>query len=135
MARRIESPHILVLSDDEDVRLVIEDLLEEEGYRVTHGPYLTGDIAEVLRSTPDAIVIDCNRMELDESVSFLRTVRNASHLREIPIIASTSAVKIIDGYGDEVAELGLRVIRKPFDIDRLAVVVAECFPSDGSAPA
>lgn len=119
--------HILVLSDDEDVRIVIHDVLEEEGYRVTNRPYLTGDAGETLRATPDAILIDCNRKELDESVEFLRTVRAEPHLREIPIIASVSAVKILDDYQHEVDALGLRVLRKPFDIERLVVVVAECF--------
>ena len=134
MSDRRAPRHILVLSDDEDIRLVIHDLLEEEGYRVTHRPYLTGALEEVLRSTPDAIVIDCSRMDLNESVAFLRTVRGEDHLRAIPIIASTSAVKVIDAYGDEVEELGLRIIRKPFDIDLLAGVVAECFSTDGSSP-
>lgn len=119
--------HILVLSDDEDVRIVIHDVLEEEGYRVTNRPYLTGDAGETLRATPDAILIDCNRKELDESVEFLRTVRAEPLLREIPIIASVSAVKILDDYQHEVDALGLRVLRKPFDIERLVVVVAECF--------
>ena len=119
--------HILVLSDDEDVRLVIQDLLVEEGYRVTNGPYLSGDTEEVLRATPDAILIDCNRMELDASVTFLRTVRAVPNLRDTPVIASVSAVKILDDYQDEVDALGLHVLRKPFDIEMLADVVAECF--------
>lgn len=129
--------HILVLSDDEDVRLVIHDLLEEEGYRVTDRPYLSGDTETTLRATPDAILIDCNRMELDASVEFLRIVRSEPHLREIPIIASVSAVKILDDYQHEVNALGLRVLRKPFDIERLAEVIAECFaerPSQAVIP-
>lgn len=121
------SRHLLVLSDDEDVRLVIQDLLEEEGYRVTHRPYLTGDTDEVLRSTPDGIVIDCNRKGLDESVAFLSTVREVPHLAGIPIIASTSAVRVIDQYQDVIDELAIHILRKPFDIELLAEVVASCF--------
>lgn len=126
---------ILVLSDDEDVRLVIHDLLEEEGYRVSNRPYLTGDAETTLRATPDAILIDCNRMELDESIAFLHRVRDQPHLAHIPIIASTSAVKIIDNYQHEVDALGVRVLRKPFDIEMLADVVAECFQPNGATPA
>jgi len=126
MSGQLVPRHILVMSDTEDVRLVIHDLLVEEGYRVTHHPYLTGDIATVTGASPDAIVIDCNRMDLDESVAYLRRVRQQAHLRDIPIIASTSAVRVIDRYAAEVEELHLRVLRKPFDIEILAGIVAEC---------
>ena len=126
--------HILVLSDDEDVRLVIRDLLEDEGYRVTNRPYLTGDTEAVLRETPDAILIDCSRKELDESVTFLHRVRGVPHLADIPIITSTSAVKVIDDYQHEVDALRLLVVRKPFDIELLANVVAQAF-ADQSHPA
>lgn len=125
--------HILVLSDDEDVRLVIRDLLEDEGYRVTNRPYLTGDTEEVLRATPDAILIDCSRKELDESVAFLHRVRAVPHLTDIPVIASTSAVKVIDDYQHEVDALRLHVVRKPFDIEVLADVVASCFVGSRSS--
>jgi CheY-like chemotaxis protein len=124
--------HILVLGDDEDVRLVIGDLLDEEGYQVSHGPYLDGDTEAVLRTTPDAIVIDCNRMDLDGSVAFLRRVRAQPHLAGIPIVASTSAVKVVDQYQQEVDALGLHIIRKPFDIELLADAVAACFTDQRS---
>lgn len=117
--------HILVLSDAEDVLTVIRELLEDEGYRVTVDAYLTGNVASVKKASPDAILIDCNRMELEESVSYLREIRALPHLRDTPIIASTSAVRIIDNYQPQVEELGLRILRKPFDIEKLAEVVAE----------
>ena len=51
--------------------------------------------ASVIGVAPkDAILIDCNRMELEESVSYLREIRALPHLRDTPIIASTSAVKL-----------------------------------------
>lgn len=125
MAGHATREHILVLSDTEDVLLVIRELLEDEGYEVSVDAYLTGDVESVKRTSPDAILIDCNRMELEESVGYLREIRSLPHFRDIPIIASTSAVRIIDDYQPQVEELGLRVLRKPFDIDNLAEIVAE----------
>jgi CheY-like chemotaxis protein len=133
MAERETSRHVLVLSDAEEIHLVIRDVLEDEGYRVTSGAYLNGDIGNVTRESPDAILIDCNRMDLDQSVMFLREVRSWPHLREIPIIACTGAVRQIEEYRPQVDELGLRIILKPFDIDELAMVVAGSFA--GKPPA
>ena len=125
MARQGARGQILVLSDSQDMQFVIRELLEDEGYGVDTGPYLTGDIETVASSSPDAIVIDCNRMELEESVTYLRAIRAFPHLGEIPIIASTSAVRIIDEFQSEVDEMGLRVLRKPFDIEVLATALNE----------
>lgn len=134
MAEQGTPGHVLVLSDAEDISLLIRELLEDEGYRVTSGAYLAGDIDEVTGLAPDAILIDCNSMELDPSVAFLRKVRSYPHLRHIPIVACTSAVKLIDEYRPQVEELGLHVIKKPFDINDLAVVIAEGLAGHTNAP-
>jgi CheY-like chemotaxis protein len=125
MADEHEPGRVLVLSDAEDIQSVLRELLEDEGYRVTTGAYLTGDIDTVTSRSPDAILIDCNRMELDESVRFLRTLRSHAHLRDTPIIACTSAVRLIDAYRPQIEELELHVIPKPFDLNILAAVIAD----------
>jgi CheY-like chemotaxis protein len=125
MVEQSEQRHVLILSDAEDIHALLRELLEDEGYRVSSLPYLTGDMADVTAQTPDAILIDCNRMELDGSVAFLRSLRSHAHMREIPIVACTSAVRLIDAYRPQIDELRLRVVPKPFDINDLAAVMAE----------
>ena len=116
--------HVLVLSDAEDIHFVIRELLEDEGYDVTSLAYLTGDVSAVTSLTPDAILIDCNRMELDESVSFLQTLRSWPHLQDIPIVACTSAVRAVDAYHDQIAPLDVQIVKKPFDINKLASIMS-----------
>lgn len=125
MAEQDTRRHVFVLSDAEDLHSVIRELLEDEGYRVTSGAYLMGDINVVTSQSPDAILIDCNRMELEESLAFLRTLRSWPHLQDIPIVACTSAVRLVDDYHVELKELSVRVIKKPFDINNLADIISD----------
>jgi CheY-like chemotaxis protein len=125
MAERDTHAHVLVLSDAQDIHSLIRELLVDEGHRVTSGSYLTGDIGAVTSQAPDVILIDCNRMDLDESVDFLRTIRSYAHLRDIPIVACTSAVRVIDNYLSQIEELNLQIVKKPFDINNLAIIVAD----------
>src|SRR5687767_6211963 len=125
MSEQVHPGHILVLSDTEDIHAVIRELLEDEGYRVTSGAYLTGDIDAVTSQAPDAILIDCNRMELDGSVAFLTEIRSWPHLRDIPIVACTSAVRLVDDYHEAIESLDLQIVKKPFDIDTLASIISD----------
>lgn len=134
MSEQGTSSHVLVLSDAEDIQQILQELLEDEGYRVTTQAYLTGAIDAIASQTPDAILIDCNRMELDESVAFLGEIRSYAHLRDIPIVACTSAVRLIEAYQPTIQELDIQVIRKPFDIDILAGVIAESLALRHRAP-
>lgn len=133
MSTQGTSRHVLILSDAEEIQQMLREFLEEEGYEVTSQAYLTGEVEAVTRQSPDAILIDCNRKELEESVEFLKQIRLSPHLRDTPIVACTSAVRIIDDYLPALDEMSVHVIKKPFDIDVLANVIANNLASQQTA--
>src|SRR5690554_4519581 len=51
-------PHILVMNDSPDVMALFEDLLTEEGYRVTTMPFLEKDLDKIVAFAPDGIILD-----------------------------------------------------------------------------
>lgn len=78
---------ILVVDDEEDIRLLYQEELQEAGYRVS----VAADGAEALRmvkqSRPDLMTIDIKMPEMD-GIELLRRVREIH--RDLPIIICTA---------------------------------------------
>jgi CheY-like chemotaxis protein len=78
---------ILVVDDEEDIRLLYQEELREVGYRVN----VAADGAEALRmvkqSRPDLMTIDIKMPEMD-GIELLRRVREIH--RDLPIIICTA---------------------------------------------
>jgi CheY-like chemotaxis protein len=78
---------ILVVDDEEDIRLLYQEELQETGYRVK----VAADGAEALQivkqSRPDLMTIDIKMPEMD-GIELLRRVREIH--RDLPIIICTA---------------------------------------------
>jgi len=106
---------ILVVDDDEDIRLMLSSLLEGEGYDVR----MAVDGADALhqlstRSLPDAILLDLGMPNVDGR-EFRRLQLLDGRLEGIPAIVISAEC----GLGDD-ASLSVRhFLHKPFDFDRV----------------
>lgn len=115
------APRLLVIDDDDDLRLFLLDLLSEEGYIVdscsTMGEALTAIDSHVYH----LIVTDLL------AHSAVDPLRSAITILEA---ASPTPVMTLTGWNitaDEVAQAGLiRLVPKPFDITDLLGAVASC---------
>jgi CheY-like chemotaxis protein len=103
---------ILLVDDEDQLRKVMRDLLEREGYAVAEARDGVQALDEVDRHAPDVIVLDLNLPGLD-GYSVLSQLRSRQHTRAIPVIVLTAK-------GDEdnevrVFELGADdFLTKPF---------------------
>jgi type II secretory ATPase GspE/PulE/Tfp pilus assembly ATPase PilB-like protein/CheY-like chemotaxis protein len=103
---------ILLVDDEDQLRRVMRDLLEREGYAVAEARDGVQALDEVDRHAPDVIVLDLNLPGLD-GYSVLSQLRSREHTRGIPVIVLTAK-------GDEdnevrVFELGADdFLTKPF---------------------
>ena len=128
------TPHsrgrVLIIDDNPDLRELIGDALEHEGYEVT----LASDGsqgAEALRTgEPDLAITDIFMPEKDgiEMISLLKR-----EFPETPILAISGAVKHSTRVGVDYLSMARkfgadRVLRKPFDMDELLQVVEEVMP-------
>jgi type II secretory ATPase GspE/PulE/Tfp pilus assembly ATPase PilB-like protein/CheY-like chemotaxis protein len=103
---------VLLVEDEEQLRRVMKDLLQREGYRVAEARDGVQALDEVDRFAPDVIILDLNLPGLD-GYGVLSQLRSRPATREIPVMVLTAK-------GDEdnevrVFELGADdFVTKPF---------------------
>jgi CheY-like chemotaxis protein len=86
---RKKMPKALVLEDDDDVRLLVQKLLESDGFTVTAvGDGLQG-LVELEQDQPDVILCDMMMPNLD-GMTFTKAIKRHSGTRSIPVIFLTA---------------------------------------------
>jgi DNA-binding NtrC family response regulator len=109
---------VLVVDDDEDVRQVITDRLEQVGFTVVQACDGLGALAEMHQRHFDVVVTDCNMPHLN-GLDLLRQCQIA--WPGTPVIIMSAAL----GATDELAAArgAFECLRKPFDADQLIALV------------
>ena len=113
---------ILIVDDEQDIRELIGDILQDEGYTTRLAANSDDCIAEINADPPALMILDIwlkdSRMD---GIDILKTVKRDNP--DIPVV-------IISGHGNiEIAVAAIKqgaydFIEKPFNIDQLMVVVA-----------
>ncbi len=78
---------ILVVDDEEDIRLLYQEELADEGYRVITANDGLEALKQIKTQNPDLVTLDLKMPRMD-GVEFLRKVRETH--RTLPIIISTA---------------------------------------------
>lgn len=105
---------ILLAEDDQDIRDVVQEVLEERGYDVI--PARTGRQAlDVLAldeaARPAAVILDL-MMPIVTGWQVLEEMRQRPELEKIPVI-------ILTAVSQDMPTGATAILRKPFDIDEL----------------
>lgn len=116
LTKTVKKDKILVVDDIFDNLLVLEAVLEDEGYEISLVENSKIALAMVEESPPDLILLDVMMPEID-GYEFTRRIRQNPALPFIPILLLTahyasSVVEGLDAGADD-------FIRKPFDPDEL----------------
>ncbi|WP_375511381.1 sensor histidine kinase [uncultured Nostoc sp.] len=116
LTKTVKKDKILVVDDIYDNLLVLEAVLEDEGYEISLFEDSKIALAMVEESPPDLILLDVMMPEID-GYEFTRRIRQNPALPFIPILLLTahyesSVVEGLDTGADD-------FIRKPFDPDEL----------------
>ena len=126
-------PHVLIINDTQEILDLMQELLEEEGYRVTTSVALL-DIAKVKTLAPDVIVQDLLFEGMHETGwKFLTLVRLDPELARIPLVLCTAAVRTVTDpeMAQQLDQKGIRVVLKPFLIEDLLTVLHETLTAQG----
>jgi CheY-like chemotaxis protein len=117
-----EQHEILIVDDDADTCLVLQDLLEMNGFRVRTAPNARGAIEAARAAAPALVLVDYFMPDAD-GAWVVRQLREAG-LGGIPVVLTTGSNE-----GREQAEkLGVRSMEKPFDVSRLLDLVRTLVP-------
>ena len=114
---------VLVIEDDPLVCILLQDILQEEGYQVLLAK--NGEQAMVILTTarPDLVTLDLNLPGIGGDV-VLKELRKQDTTKELPVIV----VSALESIPPEVQKLAQAIIQKPFEIDRLLSTIHRFLP-------
>lgn len=128
--------HILVINDHQEILDLMQELLSEEGYRVTTSLALL-DIARIKEIGPDLIIQDLLFAGTQEAGwEFLTLVRLEPDLARIPLILCTAAIDVVknEEMARRLADQHVTVVLKPFNIGELLEVARQVLQAPCSRP-
>lgn len=115
---------VLVINDSPEFLSLMQDFLADEGYRVAVHQSASGVLERVTEVRPALIVLDLVLGTVDGWV-VLAQLRADDVARDIPVILCTAAVDRARYHEEALAELGARVLEKPFDLDHMLALIVE----------
>ena len=136
------SVRIMVVNDSREILELFEEILTDEGYEVDLYSYGLHDLVEVKESRPDLIILDYLIGDEGYGWQLLQKLKMDRDTAHIPVIVCSAAVKQLRELDAWLAEKGVGVVFKPFDIDDLLVAVRKVLEGtpavlgreDGSGP-
>lgn len=117
------APLILIAEDTPDILIVLIDLLELEGYRVhTAGDGQSAwDYLQSCIRCPDLLITDIMMPRMG-GIDLIKKIRDDERFKTMPV-----AMYSASGHYYKIAkELSCHFILKPFDLDKVLSVVADC---------
>jgi CheY-like chemotaxis protein len=117
MAKKADTPTILVIEDYTDSRTLLSSLLRAKGYKVLEARDGKEGLLQANRITPDLILMDLAMPEMD-GVEATRQLRLRHTLSRTPIFA-ISAYATADVKQDAMAAGCAEVFLKPLEIEKL----------------
>ena len=114
-------PQILVVDDDPDIRTVLVDLLESEGYHVTEASTAREALWHAGTTNFDAVLLDIGLPDADGL-----TVLDHLHakLPALPVVMITAAL-VNDQGAASLARGAFSYLPKPFDRDELCFIIRQ----------
>lgn len=128
-----DSPHILVVNDTQEILDLFEEILKEEGYRVSLYSFAFDDIAEIVKLKPDLVVLDFMIGGEEHGWQLLQKMKMDRRTAEIPIVVCTAALSLARELEGHLRSKRVGLILKPFDIDELISEIDKCLHMDLAA--
>ena len=118
-----ERPCVFVVNDDTAFLQLMEQLLDDEGYRAVtlrSSKTARGRIAE---EQPDLVVLDIRLNNQESDLLLLDLLSLDPTTRSIPVIVASANLQPLASREEELAGKGIYVLAKPFDIADLGRLI------------
>ena len=125
-----QNQQILVVDDSEDMRDLLQRLLQRAGYRVVVAADGQASLTQAKRHQPDLVLMDLSLPDMD-GWEAVRHLRKMPEFRTIPIIAVTAHVSPLEAERAMAAGCTAH-LGKPFDTRVLLQEVARLLSSSRS---
>ncbi len=118
-------PYLLVVDDDHDVREVVTQVLEDEGWAVQGASDGVFAVEHLDQNEPPGLILLDLMMPRMNGWEVLEAIKSRPGLQAVPIVILTAAVD--RKTRNELAGRGLEVLTKPVQLqDLIAVVASKC---------
>lgn len=115
------APRVLVIDDDEGVRLTSAQILKLDGYSVTVAATAAEALEQVEQERPDAILLDL-KMPFVNGVGFLYRLRQNPANQAIAVAVITGAPVLDEATVNDLRTLRAEVWHKPLTIEDIQQV-------------
>ena len=123
-------PSVLVVDDDDSIRLLIRTALRRKGYTVAEARDGREALHAMKTTSPGLVVLDL-MMPLVSGWDVLRARAQDADLRAIPVIVVSAARN--EAVTDEVKSSVSAFLPKPFDLEALETLVRSFAPAGSTA--
>ena len=117
---------VLVVDDEPALRMIVHDILHDEGYHVILAPHGRAMLELAARERPDLVLMDVMMPEGDGREAY-KELRARPDLSGVPVVMMSAAVHP-SGLDPSIAGF----VRKPFDLDHLLNVVENLIGPGGA---
>lgn len=115
---------ILIVDDEENIRLLYEEELAEEGYEVATAASAEEAMAQIEAKRPDLVTLDI-RMPGVDGIEFLRLLRERD--RDLPVIIVTAYAEYKQDFSVWASDA---YVVKSADLDELKAMVRKVLPPE-----
>jgi DNA-binding response OmpR family regulator len=116
---------IAVVNDDVPFLEMMEQLLEDEGYRVLVMNEAGQAYARIKRQRPELVILDVRLGDPDAGWRVLEALRLDRAVRSIPVIVCSADLRALQERAEYLRRMGCECLPKPFDVDQLLTKVEE----------
>jgi DNA-binding response OmpR family regulator len=111
---------VLVVDDDEDIRGVVAEIMDAEGFHVLQAANGAEALSTARRTPPDLIILDL-MMPVMDGWEFSRRQRLDRRIARVPVLAVSAGIESLEAHPIDVD----RFLRKPMQLDRLLATVRD----------
>lgn len=119
------APRLLVIDDEEALLFLYKLILEPEGYDVHLASSGLPQVMDLDHFLPDLIILDYRVGSSGRNVPLWQQLKASPRTSATPLILCTADAHALYEQEDILKEAGVRVIRKPFDIDKLLQTIRQ----------
>ena len=120
-----QRPRIAVVDDDQSCLQLVRELLEDEGFEVTTLDDLRDGYEFIKACQPDLAILDLVQERRPIGLGILAAVAEDEHLRGLPLIVVSADALRLQHLGRGLADGGVAVLSKPFDLQALIDLVRQ----------
>ena len=117
-------PLIAVINDDSTYLAVMQEVLEEDGYRVVVWTGGDGAFELVKRERPALLIADLRMERVDAGLTLLQMLRLDPATRDLPVVLCSADGAWLRDNGEHLRAKGYALLAKLFDLAELLALVA-----------